>query len=85
MRCDVTGSMRLAYFQFALETMMASIARLIATLRPVLRFVAPSIAAAPAETAQAHHEANVDDIDRLRAFEMERVRRNPASLLSPRF
>jgi hypothetical protein len=27
----------------------------------------------------------VDDIDRLRAFEIERVRRNPTSLLSPRF
>jgi hypothetical protein len=65
---------------------MASIARLIATLRPAFRFVAPSPGAAPAETAQAHHhyEANLDDIDRLRAFEMERVRRNPASLLSPR-
>jgi hypothetical protein len=84
-RGDFTGSMRLAYFQFALETVMMSIARLIVTLRPAFRFVAPSTGAAPAETVQAHHEANVDDIDRLRAFEIERVRRNPTSLLSPRF
>jgi hypothetical protein len=84
-RGDFTGSMRLAYFQFALETVMMSIARLVVTLRPVFRLVAPSTGAAPAETVQAHHEANVDDIDRLRAFEIERVRRNPTSLLSPRF
>lgn len=63
---------------------MPSIAKLIVTLRPAFRFVAPSISAAPAETAQAHHEANVDDMDRLRAFEIKRVRGNPASLLSPR-
>jgi hypothetical protein len=64
---------------------MASIASLLATLRPVFRFVAPAPAAAPAETTHAHHATNVDDADRLRAFEIERVRRNPASLCSPRF
>jgi hypothetical protein len=64
---------------------MASMVRLLAILRPAFRFVASSAGAAPAGTAQVHHEANVDDAVRLRAFEMERVRRNPASLLPPHF
>ncbi|WP_156883755.1 hypothetical protein [Paraburkholderia sp. SOS3] len=64
---------------------MAGIAKLLATLSPVFRFVAPSAGTAPDGTAQARHETNVDDMDRLRAFEIQRICSNPASLLPPRF
>ncbi|MDQ7981696.1 hypothetical protein QYH69_31210 [Paraburkholderia sp. SARCC-3016] len=64
---------------------MAGIAKLLAILSPVFRFVAPSAGTAPDDTAQVRHETNVDDANRLRAFEIERIRCNPASLLPPRF